>query len=100
MSYSLSCQGPAANRWLKLSSQFDAFIHMYVVVIVTHTQANITDLLISDAMGTHFVYDWRQEQERTLLATTGKGMTVEQVKNFVDGCTYHTSPIGISLWLV
>ncbi|OJD14282.1 hypothetical protein AJ78_05359 [Emergomyces pasteurianus Ep9510] len=48
------------------TDQLDAFIHI-------------------DAEDTHFVYDWRQEQERNLLATKGAGMTVEQVNKFVDG---------------
>lgn len=41
----------------------------------------------SDAQDLHFVYDWRQEQERTLLAAKGTGMTPEQVTHFVNGCT-------------
>lgn len=40
----------------------------------------------SDAQNLHFVYDWRQEQERTLRAAKGTGMTEEQVTNFVNGC--------------
>ncbi|CRG91246.1 putative kinase mug58 [Talaromyces islandicus] len=43
------------------------------------------DKLTDDAKNTRFVYDWRQEQERTLLATKGTGMTEEQVNRFVDG---------------
>lgn len=35
-----------------------------------------------------FVYEWRQEQERTLRASKGTGMTEEQVNHFVDGCSY------------
>lgn len=42
----------------------------------------------SDAQNSRFVYDWRQEQERTLIAAKGTGMTVEQVNHFVDGCTF------------
>jgi D-glycerate 3-kinase len=42
----------------------------------------------SDAEDPRFVYEWRQEQERTLRATKGTGMTVEQVNHFVDGCMY------------
>ncbi|KAK2785486.1 hypothetical protein FQN52_008396 [Onygenales sp. PD_12] len=48
------------------TDQLDAFIHI-------------------DAENPRFVYDWRQEQERNLLATKGAGMTVEQVNEFVDG---------------
>ncbi|KAL2385321.1 hypothetical protein RJZ90_001391 [Blastomyces dermatitidis] len=43
------------------------------------------DAFTDDAEDTHFVYDWRQEQERNLLSTKGAGMTVEQVNKFVDG---------------
>jgi D-glycerate 3-kinase len=44
--------------------------------------------LSSDAENPRFVYEWRQEQERTLRAAKGAGMTEEQVNHFVDGCTY------------
>ncbi|ODH48234.1 hypothetical protein GX48_05632 [Paracoccidioides brasiliensis] len=50
------------------TDQLDAFIHI-------------------DAEDTHFVYDWRQEQEQNLIAVKGSGMTVEQVNKFVDGYT-------------
>uniref|UniRef100_A0A093VNZ7 Putative kinase mug58 n=1 Tax=Talaromyces marneffei PM1 TaxID=1077442 RepID=A0A093VNZ7_TALMA len=43
------------------------------------------DALTNDAENSRFVYDWRQEQERTLIAAKGTGMTVEQVNHFVDG---------------
>ncbi|KAL3492011.1 P-loop containing nucleoside triphosphate hydrolase protein [Aspergillus germanicus] len=49
-----------------LTDQLDALIHI-------------------DAQDNHFVYDWRQEQERTLRAVKGIGMTEEQVNHFVDG---------------
>ncbi|KAA8650114.1 hypothetical protein EYZ11_001304 [Aspergillus tanneri] len=49
-----------------LTNQLDALIHI-------------------DAQDLHFVYDWRQEQERTLLSAKGTGMTPEQVTHFVDG---------------
>lgn len=53
---------------------------------------NILTIIYSDAQDLRFVYDWRQEQERTLKATKGTGMTEEQVNNFVDGCQYpHTN---------
>lgn len=42
--------------------------------------------LFSDAENPRFVYEWRQEQERTLRATKGTGMTEEEVNHFVDGC--------------
>ena len=45
----------------------------------------------SDAQDNHFVYEWRQEQERTLRATKGIGMTEEQVNHFVDGCMFFCS---------
>jgi D-glycerate 3-kinase len=47
----------------------------------------------SDAQDNHFVYEWRQEQERTLRATKGIGMTEEQVNRFVDGCMSSFNPI-------
>ncbi|KLJ09985.1 hypothetical protein EMPG_14606 [Blastomyces silverae] len=56
----------ALREYDAFTDQLDAFIHI-------------------DAEDTHFVYDWRQEQERNLLATKGAGMTVEQVNKFVDG---------------
>ncbi|EEP77825.1 conserved hypothetical protein [Uncinocarpus reesii 1704] len=43
------------------------------------------DALTEDASNIHNVYDWRQEQERTLLATKGTGMTPDQVIQFVNG---------------
>ncbi|BCS11417.1 uridine/cytidine kinase [Aspergillus luchuensis IFO 4308] len=49
-----------------ITDQLDALIHI-------------------DAQDLHFVYDWRQEQERTLRAAKGTGMTEEQVTKFVDG---------------
>ncbi|PYH98949.1 uridine/cytidine kinase [Aspergillus ellipticus CBS 707.79] len=49
-----------------ITNQLDALIHI-------------------DAQDLQFVYDWRQEQERTLRAAKGTGMTEEQVKHFVDG---------------
>ncbi|KAJ5096135.1 hypothetical protein NUU61_005491 [Penicillium alfredii] len=42
-------------------------------------------LIHIDAQDLHFVYDWRQEQERNLRATKSTGMTEEQVNHFVDG---------------
>ncbi|CAI7649663.1 unnamed protein product [Penicillium bialowiezense] len=47
---------------------------------------NKLDALIHiDAENSRFVYEWRQEQERTLRAAKGTGMTEEQVNHFVDG---------------
>ncbi|RJE25661.1 hypothetical protein PHISCL_01988 [Aspergillus sclerotialis] len=43
------------------------------------------DVLTDDAQDLHFVYEWRQEQERALRAAKGTGMTEEQVNHFVDG---------------
>ncbi|EFE44217.1 hypothetical protein TRV_00993 [Trichophyton verrucosum HKI 0517] len=43
------------------------------------------DAFNSDAEDTHNVYYWRQQQEQTLLATKGKGMTSDQVTKFVNG---------------
>ncbi|OOF91335.1 hypothetical protein ASPCADRAFT_211165 [Aspergillus carbonarius ITEM 5010] len=49
-----------------ITDQLDALIHI-------------------DAQDLHFVYDWRREQERTLRAAKGTGMTEEQVTHFVNG---------------
>ncbi|WPG99875.1 putative uridine/cytidine kinase [Acrodontium crateriforme] len=49
-----------------LTDQFDAFMQI-------------------DAEDTQFVYAWRREQEAALRASKGKGMTDEQVVNFVNG---------------
>ena len=40
----------------------------------------------SDTQDLHYVYEWRQEQEQTLRAAKGTGMTQDQVTHFVDGC--------------
>ncbi|KAL4804003.1 P-loop containing nucleoside triphosphate hydrolase protein [Aspergillus unguis] len=56
----------ALREYDVLTDQLDALIHI-------------------DAQDNYFVYDWRQEQERTLRATKGIGMTEEQVNHFVDG---------------
>lgn len=40
----------------------------------------------SDAEDTLYVYDWRQQQEAAMRAEKGRGMSVEQVNNFVNGC--------------
>ncbi|CAI7633120.1 unnamed protein product [Penicillium palitans] len=56
----------ALKRYDILTDKLDALIHI-------------------DAENSHFVYEWRQEQERTLRAAKGTGMTQEQVKHFVDG---------------
>lgn len=55
-------------------------------VAVLHTLSLLTNF--SDAENPRFVYEWRQEQERTLRAAKGAGMTEEQVNNFVDGCMH------------
>ncbi|PGH15045.1 hypothetical protein AJ80_05670 [Polytolypa hystricis UAMH7299] len=56
----------ALRAYDEFTDQLDAFIHI-------------------DAEDTHYVYDWRQEQESALRASKGTGMTVEEVNNFVDG---------------
>ncbi|KAJ9298210.1 hypothetical protein DTO271G3_3815 [Paecilomyces variotii] len=56
----------ALKRYNVLTDQLDALIHI-------------------DAENPRFVYEWRQEQERTLRAAKGTGMTEEQVNHFVDG---------------
>ncbi|PWY75546.1 uridine/cytidine kinase [Aspergillus heteromorphus CBS 117.55] len=56
----------ALGEYDLITDQLDALIHI-------------------DAQDLHYVYDWRQEQERTLRAIKGTGMTEEQVAHFVDG---------------
>lgn len=50
------------------NSQLDAFIHI-------------------DAADLQCVYKWRLEQEAGLRTKKGSGMTDDQVRIFVDGCT-------------
>lgn len=40
----------------------------------------------SDAEETQYVYDWRLQQEAALRLAKGRGMSDEQVINFVNGC--------------
>ncbi|KAJ5207138.1 hypothetical protein N7491_002230 [Penicillium cf. griseofulvum] len=56
----------ALKRYDVLTDKLDALIHI-------------------DAETPRFVYEWRQQQERTLHATKGTGMTEEQVNHFVNG---------------
>ncbi|KAJ5338736.1 hypothetical protein N7541_010700 [Penicillium brevicompactum] len=56
----------ALRQYDVLTNKLDALIHI-------------------DAENPRFVYEWRQEQERTLRAAKGTGMTEEQVNHFVDG---------------
>lgn len=49
-----------------LNEQFDAMIYI-------------------DAQETKWVYDWREEQEAVLRREKGTGMSIEQVRVFVDG---------------
>ncbi|KAJ5632349.1 hypothetical protein N7490_008688 [Penicillium lividum] len=56
----------ALRQYDALTDKFDALIHI-------------------DAENLHFVYEWRQEQERSLRASKGTGMTEDQVNHFVDG---------------
>ncbi|KUL87722.1 hypothetical protein ZTR_05820 [Talaromyces verruculosus] len=67
----------ALREYDVLTDHLDAFIHI-------------------DAQNSRFVYDWRQEQERTLIAAKGTGMTEEQVNHFVDGCTSPPFPSIVS----
>jgi D-glycerate 3-kinase len=47
------------------------------------------DVLVHiDAEDIAYVYDWRLEQERWLVAEKGQGMSDEAVRKFVDGCTF------------
>ncbi|KAF7718082.1 Glycerate 3-kinase [Penicillium ucsense] len=56
----------ALKRYNVLTDKLDALIHI-------------------DAKDPRFVYEWRQEQERTLRDAKGNGMSEDQVKDFVDG---------------
>ncbi|KAE8153742.1 P-loop containing nucleoside triphosphate hydrolase protein [Aspergillus avenaceus] len=56
----------ALRGYDRITDQLDALIHI-------------------DAQDLHFVYDWRQQQERTLRAAKGTGMTEDQVTHFVNG---------------
>lgn len=49
-----------------LTDRFDAFVHI-------------------DAEDPLYVYDWRLEPERAMRETKGRGMSDEQVVNFVNG---------------
>lgn len=49
-----------------------------------------------DALDTHYVYDWRLEQEGRLRESRGTGMTDEQVVKFVDGCKLHDDRLAQS----
>lgn len=40
----------------------------------------------SDAEDTHYVYDWRLEQEAKMREAKGRGMSDAQVIEFVNGC--------------
>ncbi|BDD58215.1 hypothetical protein MAP00_003512 [Monascus purpureus] len=56
----------ALKEYDVLTDALDAFIHI-------------------DADDLHYVYEWRQEQERSLRIAKGSGMSEEQVNQFVDG---------------
>ena len=58
---------------------YELFYHLTYFLSLTN---------FSDAENPRFVYEWRQEQERTLRAAKGVGMTEEQVNHFVDGCMH------------
>ncbi|KAF2098845.1 P-loop containing nucleoside triphosphate hydrolase protein [Rhizodiscina lignyota] len=56
----------ALKKYDEVTDMFDAFIHI-------------------DAEDTHYVYDWRLQQEAALRQSKGSGMTDEQVIHFVNG---------------
>ncbi|OQE11582.1 hypothetical protein PENVUL_c002G08018 [Penicillium vulpinum] len=62
----IKCVNDALRGYDVLTDKLDALIHI-------------------DAENPRFVYEWRQEQERTLRAAKGAGMTEQQVNHFVDG---------------
>ena len=41
-----------------------------------------------DALDLAYVYDWRIEQEHSLIAQKGSGMTDAEVRVFVDNCGF------------
>ena len=41
-----------------------------------------------DAEDTQFVYPWRLEQEAKMRAEKGRGMSDEEVVDFVNGCRF------------
>lgn len=53
----------------------------------------------SDAEDTHYVYDWRLEQESRMREAKGKGMTDAQVIDFVNGCKVHIYRVEGFTWL-
>lgn len=61
-------------------------------------QFDILTFHSSDAENPRFVYEWRQEQERTLRAAKGTGMTEEQVNHFVDGCRWTVNFVSLRLY--
>ena len=61
-------------------------------------QFNILTFRFSDAENPRFVYEWRQEQERTLRAAKGTGMTEAQVNHFVDGCRWTVNFVSQRLY--
>lgn len=69
---------------------------MFDDVVFVSTKG-FTNIRFRDAQNLHFVYEWRQEQERSLRASKGTGMTEEQVNHFVDGCSYSLNLILVIL---
>lgn len=43
-------------------------------------------MMVRDAERTEYVYHWRLQQEAALRESSGRGMTDEQVVDFVDRC--------------
>lgn len=43
------------------------------------------------------MYDWRLEQEAKMRKAKGKGMTDEQVIDFVNGCQYKIFPMFLAV---
>lgn len=54
--------------------------------MVRSYQACYANRVDSDAEDTHYVYDWRLEQEAKMREAKGRGMTDAQVIEFVNGC--------------
>ncbi|KAI9722505.1 MAG: hypothetical protein M1828_004752 [Chrysothrix sp. TS-e1954] len=62
----LRCVNESLQSYDHLTAQLDAFIHL-------------------DAEESHYVYDWRLEQEAAMRASKGSGMSSDEVVNFVNG---------------
>ncbi|CAG8274315.1 unnamed protein product [Penicillium nalgiovense] len=77
-------QYDALTEWVS-SAIGDYATRSFANIIFLSLRSKLDALIHIDAENPRFVYEWRQEQERTLRAAKGAGMTEEQVNHFVDG---------------